>query len=81
MKVNITRALEKIRGEVEEQVSTRAPLVGGYLSSSCLPSFLGEATLSTKVSSNPPQGKCRVVNFYVDPTSGKLVIEYDNIPV
>ncbi len=30
--------------------------------------------------SNPPSGKCKVTNFYVDPATGKLVVEYDNNP-
>ena len=34
-----------------------------------------------KVSSIPPKGKYQVTNLYVDPDTGKLVIEYDNTPV
>jgi hypothetical protein len=29
----------------------------------------------------PPTGKCKVTNLYVDPLTGKLTIEYDNIPI
>jgi len=28
----------------------------------------------------PPQGKCKVTNLYVDPDTGKLVVEYSDIP-
>lgn len=31
--------------------------------------------------SNAPSGKNKVINFYYDPTLGKLILEYDNIPV
>lgn len=31
--------------------------------------------------SNPPEGKCKVVNLYVDPATGKLTIEWDDVPV
>ena len=31
--------------------------------------------------SNPPSGKCKVTNIYVDPVTGKTVIEYENVPV
>lgn len=33
------------------------------------------------IPSSPPSGKCKVKNFYVDPATGKLVVEYDNNPV
>ncbi len=33
------------------------------------------------IPSVPPSGKCKVVNIYVDPDTGKLVIEYEEIPV
>jgi len=33
------------------------------------------------VASNPPTGYCKVTNFYVDPATGKLVVEYEDIPV
>jgi len=32
------------------------------------------------VPSSPPSGKCRVINLYVDPATGKLVVEWDDIP-
>jgi len=35
----------------------------------------------TGIPSNPPSGKCKVVNIYVDPGTGKTVVEYDNTPV
>ena len=28
--------------------------------------------------SAPPEGKCKVKNLYVDPATGKLVVEYDD---
>ena len=30
---------------------------------------------------NTPAGKCQVVNLYVDPSTGRLVVEYDDQPV
>ena len=27
-----------------------------------------------------PENKCRVINLYVDPETGKLIVEYENIP-
>ena len=33
------------------------------------------------VESNPPSGKCKVVNLYVVISTGKLVVEYDDTPV
>jgi hypothetical protein len=33
------------------------------------------------IKSNPPKGKYRVTNLYVDPDTGRLEIEYDNTPV
>jgi hypothetical protein len=30
--------------------------------------------------STPPAGSFKVVNIYVEPTTGKLTIEYDNTP-
>ena len=38
-----------------------------------------QAALNTAVS-NPPSGKCKVTNLFVDPVTGKLVVEYDNTP-
>jgi len=35
---------------------------------------------SSKINSIPPPGKCKVVNIYVDPSTNKLVIEYDDTP-
>lgn len=32
------------------------------------------------VASTPPVSKCKVTNLYVDPETGKLVVEYDNTP-
>jgi len=29
----------------------------------------------------PPSGKCQVVNLYVDPSTGRLIVEYDDQPV
>lgn len=34
----------------------------------------------TMVRSSPPPGKLRVINLYVDPTTGKLVVEYEDTP-
>ena len=31
--------------------------------------------------SEPPVGKYRVTNLWVDPTNGKLTVEYDDVPV
>ena len=31
--------------------------------------------------SKPPSGKCRVTNLYVDPSTGKVVVEYEDTPV
>lgn len=28
--------------------------------------------------SSPPSGKYKIVNIYVDPETGKIVVEYDN---
>lgn len=33
---------------------------------------------STDIRSKPPAGKCRVTNLYVDSSTGKLVVEYDD---
>lgn len=38
------------------------------------------ATVKNQFVSVPPSGKNKVVNLYVDPDTGKLVIEYDNTP-
>ncbi len=29
----------------------------------------------------PPPGRYKIVNIYVDPETGKIVVEYDNTPV
>jgi len=46
--------------------------------------FVGEQfediTAGAKIESNPPSGECKVTNLYVNPTSGKLVVEYDDVP-
>ena len=36
----------------------------------------GEGSLG----SVPPAGKCKVVNIYVDPSTGKCTVEYDDTP-
>ena len=33
------------------------------------------------IESEPPSGKCKVTNLYVDPNTEKLVVEYDDQPV
>jgi len=38
------------------------------------------STTSGESLSNPPSGKCRVTNIYVDPRTGKLEVEWDNTP-
>lgn len=30
--------------------------------------------------SKPPSGKCKIINIYIDPETGKVVIEYDKTP-
>jgi len=30
--------------------------------------------------SAPPSGKCKITNLYVDPVTGKVVIQYDDTP-
>jgi len=30
--------------------------------------------------SAPPKGKCLVTNLYVDPDTGKLILEYEDTP-
>lgn len=41
----------------------------------------GTEQVSAGLTSKPPSGKYRVVNFYVDPVTGKLVVEYEDTPV
>ena len=36
-----------------------------------------EVSSGNKIESKPPVGYLRVVNIYVDPVTGKLVIEYE----
>jgi len=38
-------------------------------------------TETKPVVSNPPQGMCKVVNIYINPQTGKLVADYDDVPV
>jgi hypothetical protein len=33
------------------------------------------------IPSLPPTGLCAVTNLYVDPETGKLVVEYQDIPI
>ena len=33
------------------------------------------------VLSSPPSGYCKVKNLYVDPGTGKVVVEYDDTPI
>ena len=33
------------------------------------------------IASVPPTGSFKVVNIYVEPSTGKLTIEYDNTPI
>lgn len=35
----------------------------------------------SRIESVPPTGKCRVTNIFVDPGTGKLVVQYDDTPV
>ena len=39
-----------------------------------------EAQHRAALISEPPPGKCRVTNLYVDPLTGRLVVEYDDVP-
>jgi hypothetical protein len=41
---------------------------------------VGEVTEVTGVESTPPSGKYPVKNLYVDPSTGRLTVEYDDIP-
>jgi len=40
-----------------------------------------EVTEVSGVNTSPPTDKYRVTNLYVDPTTGRLVVEYDDTPV
>lgn len=33
------------------------------------------------IPSNPPSGKCRIVNQYWDPDLQKVIVEYDDEPI
>jgi len=33
------------------------------------------------IKSDPPSGKYRVLNLFVDPSSGKLTVQYDDTPI
>lgn len=39
--------------------------------------FDGELVYADKIS-RPPDGKHKVINIFVDPSSGKFVVEYDD---
>lgn len=41
----------------------------------------GKQNVSNNVVTTPPSGKCKVINVYVDPDTGKLIVQYDNMPV
>ena len=32
------------------------------------------------IASKPPTGTCKVINLYINPTTGKMVVEYDDTP-
>ena len=40
----------------------------------------GSIGVQPTLKSDPPTGKYKVINLYVDPATGKLIIEYDDIP-
>ena len=40
-----------------------------------------EVVIKNQVETNPPAGKYRVTNLYVDPVTGRLEVEYDDTPV
>ena len=42
--------------------------------------ILAAAGLS-ELKSVPPSGKCKVTNIYVDPVTGKVIVDYDDTPV
>lgn len=42
---------------------------------------MGITLTEPKIKSNPPKGMCKVINIYVDPVTGKTVVEYDDTPV
>ena len=41
---------------------------------------LDEGKIMSIVLSNPPKGKFLVKNLYIEPTTGKLIVEYDDVP-
>jgi hypothetical protein len=40
-----------------------------------------EKAVELHILSNPPSGKCKITNIYIDPVTGKTVVEYDTVPV
>ena len=42
---------------------------------------LVEGEGETIIVSNPPSGKYKVVNLFVDPSSGRLTVQYDDTPI
>jgi hypothetical protein len=42
---------------------------------------VGSVNEVTGVEATPPVGKCRVTNLYVDPSTGRLTVEWDDQPV
>ena len=36
---------------------------------------------SSGIVSSPPSGKYKVINIYVDPATGKCVVEYEDTPI
>ena len=42
-----------------------------------------KTTLTTTgvLPSDPPSGKCLVTNLYVDPSTGRLTVEYEEEPI
>ena len=38
------------------------------------------ASMGIGVRSNPPAGKCKVTNLFVDPATGRLEVEWDDTP-
>lgn len=36
---------------------------------------------SILLTSKPPSGKYKVTNLYVDPSNGRLTVEYDDTPI
>lgn len=41
----------------------------------------GNPALDVIVVSNPPSGKCKILNMYYDPDIGKAVFQYEDTPV